>query len=638
MHRIIVFFFLILSFSGFSQISVPDEMQFADITLRIDHDAKKRIAESLNILTRNQRFFLAKSAKSGIYFPIIEKIFEEEGIPEDFKYLIIQESAFVADAVSTSNAVGFWQFKRESAMEVGVRVDNLIDERMNITVATRGAARYFRRNYGMLQNWLHTLLSYNLGAGGTRAIADPDEIKSKKIKITGDTHIYIIKFLAHKLAYQKQTAINMDEQIILLEYPQRGKTLDEIANFLQVDPIELKSYNLWVRSKSIPDDRDYIVHVPVHRNQAEILAQKMGVAQLDQLISLKQNTGKQKEKIREQEFAVNKPFKAEKVNGLSAYIAQSGDDASHVAVKADISRKKFLKYNDIRIFEPLVPGQVYYLESKNSAGEKDYYTVQEDETLWQISQKLGIKMQSLLKFNRLDEYEKLQEGRVLWIAETRPKNIAVEIKQVKKADKNELVKANQQEKKNSVVSSITNSDKPDVLKADVSENKENKTEEKGSVEERDNTVIEKDISKNQKQEIAVKKDTVTVIPVNSKKELTIASETKTPEKKHIVKTGETLYGIARSYGVTITDLQSWNKMDSMKVNIGQELLIYEAIKNKSSVEKKDEVILHTVESGDSLYKIAKQYNVEIQSIQEWNDKKELSVSVGEILKIYKSAK
>ena len=90
-------------------------------------------------LNANQKYLSNLVAKMNIYFPIIEKIFKEENVPDELKYLVIQERALISDAVSTSNAVGYWQFKAETAKEMGLKVDNRVDERMNIAAASRGA-------------------------------------------------------------------------------------------------------------------------------------------------------------------------------------------------------------------------------------------------------------------------------------------------------------------------------------------------------------------------------------------------------------------------------------------------------------------------------------------------------------------
>src|SRR4051812_40554539 len=122
--------------------TVPHKIQFAGMTLTIRDDAREEIQKDVDMLTRSPKYFEVKAERARTYFPIIERIFAEERVPDDFKFLALQESALIADAVSTSNAVGFWQFKDFTAREVGMRVDNEVDERMNIVSATRGAAKY----------------------------------------------------------------------------------------------------------------------------------------------------------------------------------------------------------------------------------------------------------------------------------------------------------------------------------------------------------------------------------------------------------------------------------------------------------------------------------------------------------------
>src|SRR6187402_767953 len=136
---------------------VPAKMQFAGMTLTIRDDARKEIQKDVNALTQSPRHHNIKVERAKTYFPIIEKVFEEERVPDDFKYLVLQESALIADAVSVSNAVGFWQFKDFTAVEMGMRVDKEIDERMNLISASRGAARYIKQNNYFFNNWVYAL-------------------------------------------------------------------------------------------------------------------------------------------------------------------------------------------------------------------------------------------------------------------------------------------------------------------------------------------------------------------------------------------------------------------------------------------------------------------------------------------------
>ena len=147
--------------------TVPRTISFAGMTLKLNERARKKIQSEVNALTKHPKYFQIKVDRLHMYFPIIERIFNEEGLPQDFKYLVLQESALISDAVSTSNAVGFWQFKVAAATEVGLRIDRNVDERKNIVSSTRGAARYLKKNNNLyFDNWVHALLSYHQGPGG----------------------------------------------------------------------------------------------------------------------------------------------------------------------------------------------------------------------------------------------------------------------------------------------------------------------------------------------------------------------------------------------------------------------------------------------------------------------------------------
>ena len=197
---------------------VPSTYEFAGIKLNIEEGARKQIQEDVDALTRNQTYFNRKVEKIDLYFPIIERVFREENLPDDFKYLAIQESALISDAVSSSNAVGFWQFKEASALEVGLRVDRNVDERMHITESSRGAAKYLKKNNFFFNNWLYALLAYNTGPGGAEQHIDKKYLGKTKMEINKHTHWYIKKFLAHKIAFENEINKNYTPTLNLYEY------------------------------------------------------------------------------------------------------------------------------------------------------------------------------------------------------------------------------------------------------------------------------------------------------------------------------------------------------------------------------------------------------------------------------------
>ena len=110
--------------------------------------------QDVNALVANRQYWTAKLDRVVLYFPMIEAILIDEDVPTDFKYLAVQESSLTPDAVSSSTAVGYWQFKRETATDNGMRVDDEIDERKSITGSTTGAAKYLKKNNAQFNNWI----------------------------------------------------------------------------------------------------------------------------------------------------------------------------------------------------------------------------------------------------------------------------------------------------------------------------------------------------------------------------------------------------------------------------------------------------------------------------------------------------
>lgn len=98
---------------------------------------------------------------------------------------------------------------------------------------------------------------------------------------------------------------------------------------------------------------------------------------------------------------------------------------------------------------------------------------------------------------------------------------------------------------------------------------------------------------------------------------------------YIVKSGDSLWSIAKRYGVSIDDIKKANNLSSNLLNIGQVLII-------SSEEEPPEIgdfIVYTVSSGDNLYKIATKYNLTVDDLVNYNDLATTNLSIGQQLLI-----
>lgn len=130
------------------------------------------------------------------------------------------------------------------------------------------------------------------------------------------------------------------------------------------------------------------------------------------------------------------------------------------------------------------------------------------------------------------------------------------------------------------------------------------------------------------------------------------SETK-PAVKHKVESGQTLWGIARRYNIKVAELKQWNKLGNKSIKVGQELilsapiiepLVVAKVKtvekpilaavapiNETVEEKKKVILTHKVKNGETLWRIARRYNVKTTKIQQWNKLQGKTVRVGQQL-------
>ena len=106
-----------------------------------------------------------------------------------------------------------------------------------------------------------------------------------------------------------------------------------------------------------------------------------------------------------------------------------------------------------------------------------------------------------------------------------------------------------------------------------------------------------------------------------------------PKKnEHVVQPKETLYGIAHTYNVGVMDLAQWNNLNIQDgIRPGQVLKLTDGQTASNDVAVKQ--FEHEVKNTDTLYGIARKYGVTIKDLMEWNDKKDFNLAIGEKLKI-----
>lgn len=401
---------------------VSSSMWFAGIKLQLSEGAKKRVQNKVDSLTRSEKHFQALLDRGNLFIPIIDRILKEENLPADFRYLVIQESALTADAVSTANAVGFWQFKEPAAREMGLKIDRHVDERMHIAAATRAAAMYLKQHNQGFNNWLYALLAYNEGWTGAQKFIKKHHLGARAMKIGQQDHVYIIHFLAYKVAFEQVLGHASHPELYLHEYQEvHGKTLAEIAKEFGVDKKQVHDHNKWLRRHRVPHDTTCVAIIPMtHQQYAR------------QITSAKKAIDYTKYGEQEKKFPVIKSRRHKKsdqevtlINEIKGVVASASDSTASLAKAGNIPLSHFLVFNDLDKNHTIVPGQVYYYKPKRRKAGVHFHVVRKGETWWSIAQKYGITQEVLLRKNRLHKAVALEPGRVLWLRFIRPAHIPV---------------------------------------------------------------------------------------------------------------------------------------------------------------------------------------------------------------------
>ncbi|NDK08347.1 transglycosylase SLT domain-containing protein [Candidatus Gracilibacteria bacterium] len=185
----------------------PDyPLDFAGEEMPIDskHFYNKEKFDREFIVTSNTLYqFFLYIKRYPLYIPYIEKKLKEAKIPDDFKYLVIVESALRNDVISSAGAGGIWQFMPDTAMQYGLKVNDFVDERYNFEKSTDAAIKYLNNIYKDLGNRTLVAASYNRGENAIKkALKDQNVTSYYDLYLNEETGRYVFKILAVKYIIQ----------------------------------------------------------------------------------------------------------------------------------------------------------------------------------------------------------------------------------------------------------------------------------------------------------------------------------------------------------------------------------------------------------------------------------------------------
>lgn len=255
-------------------LDLPNQIAFAGENVPLeDPEIRERLDRELLVNNYWQSNALLLIKRANKYFPVIEPILEEYGVPEDFKYLALAESGFM-QVVSPAGATGFWQIMKETGKEYGLEINDNIDERYHIEKSTRVACQYFLNSKERFGSWTLAAAAYNAGNSGINRQLERQEVSDYfDLLLVEETSRYVFRILALKevIGNYEDYGYKIEENHLYNLAPTTTIEVDtavsNLASFAKNYGISyktLKRYNPWLRDKNLQNKsrRLYQIQIP----------------------------------------------------------------------------------------------------------------------------------------------------------------------------------------------------------------------------------------------------------------------------------------------------------------------------------------------------------------------------------------
>jgi len=362
--------------------------------------------------------------RSGAWMPKIEATFEKKGLPRELAALPHVESSFNTYAYSKVGAAGMWQFMRSTGRRY-LRIDNVVDERLDPYKSTEAAAQFLQQNYAVLGSWPLALTAYNHGAAGMRRARDAlgtDNIativRSYRSRTFGfaSRNFYVAFLAALEIDSNPQRffgplerdPVDSSQMAVLPEY----MSMRSLVSTLGLDMEQMKRMNpallppVWSGTRHVP--RGYELRVPAHVDLRAGLARVPG----------------------NQRFAgqvADTRHKVRSGESLSVIASRYGLPLATLAELNGIDRPYRLRAGQVLVL-PDRKGQPAAADAKADAPaavaatgkpqvSAERHVVRRGDTLSKIASRHGLTEAQLMELNGIRERNFIYEGQVLSITQ-----------------------------------------------------------------------------------------------------------------------------------------------------------------------------------------------------------------------------
>lgn len=255
-------------------IELPESLTFCGEEVPLDlFYVRERLEREIltNLYLHSSTLLLLK--RSTRWFPVIEPIMEKNGLPDDFKYLCMAESA-LTNAVSSAKAVGFWQFIESTGKEYGLEIDKEVDMRYNVELETAAACRSIKNSYREFGSWTSAAAAFNCGKGRITKTMNEQFVSSYyDMLLPEETQRYVFRILALKCITENPEKYGFQISDNGWYRPFECKTITVTESITDMTQFAfdhgtnykmLKYFNPWLRSKTltISTGNSYEIKIP----------------------------------------------------------------------------------------------------------------------------------------------------------------------------------------------------------------------------------------------------------------------------------------------------------------------------------------------------------------------------------------
>lgn len=414
--------------------TVPTRLHYCGMDLYITPGAQEKMNEIIKRLHVSPEHYDLLADRVLLYMPFVEDAFGLIDVPNDLKYICILESGMVGDAVSTSNAVGFWQFKEKTGKAMGLMINEKVDERKHIWRSSFAAAKYFHRLNRIFDNWIYAIIGYNEGPTGAMKYTHKDYYGENEMIITEDIHHYAMKAIAFYIAFQPELQSRPQPSTRLQPFSSKGEVdVMHLAEKNGVDLKTFKEYNLWIRHITLPTYPPFTYYIPIGDKSEETAADphkehyegnashyspSSDLIKRYKIVKAPSRPAKPRKVTRSDRYHFM-DVKEDRDYGYAFVVMEEGQFLVDIAVEQNIKLKKLKRWNR-HIKTPKAGDILNLLPPKR----RNFHIAGDNESAWTVSKKYPVQAYDLVKFNELKTINsRLEPGQKVYLRFARPRGV-----------------------------------------------------------------------------------------------------------------------------------------------------------------------------------------------------------------------